>query len=158
SYKFIFIGLLLFLTACQTGESNQHYENKLLIYTSIYPIQYITEQIAGDKAIVESIYPPGVDAHTYEPSSREITKLANGDALYYLGAGMESFAETTANALASQDIAFIELGNHKSLFSSSQTQDRHEQLDLDPHIWLDPLRMIEMGNIIKESLIELSPS
>src|SRR5699024_10804190 len=101
---------------------------------------------------------PGVDAHTYEPSSREITKLANRDALYCLGAGMESFAETTANASASQDISFIELGNHKSLFSSSQTQDRHEQLDLDPHIWLDPLRMIEMGNIIKESLIELSPS
>src|SRR5699024_6333034 len=29
--------------------------------------------------------------------------------------------------------------------------------DLDPHIWFDPLRMIQMGKIIKEELIQLAP-
>lgn len=156
-YHIIFIGILLLLTACQTDGNNKSEKDKLLIYTSVYPIQYVIEEIAGDKADVDSIYPPGVDAHTYEPSSREITELANGDALIYLGAGMESFAETTVDALASQDIDFIELGQYKELFSSTNKTTEHAHGDFDPHIWLDPSRMIEIGDLLKEALTKLSP-
>lgn len=148
------IALLLVLAACQTDEANDRDDDTLLIYTSIYPLAYIMEEIAGDKADVQSIYPPGVDAHTYEPSSREITKMAQADALVYLGAGMESFAETTADALGQQEIDLIELGQDKSLFN---TDGEHADHDLDPHVWLDPLRMIAMGDIILEELKTLSP-
>lgn len=158
-YKVLFLILLICLTACQPNNTDKKNGNKIQLYTSIYPLQYAAEQIAGDKAIVESIYPAGVDAHTYEPSSRDITKLANGDALLFLGAGMEGFAETIANALESQEIDLIELGEDKSIFNAShdEKEDDHSHSDLDPHIWLDPLRMIEIGAKIKEELIRISP-
>lgn len=152
--KLIWLSLLsiLILSACQSEQTNKEETEGLHIYTSIYPIQYIVEEIADEEANVESIYPPGVDAHTYEPSSKEITKLAKGDAFIYLGKEMESFAETTADTLKSQDITLLEIGQNDSLFET-ETADN----DLDPHIWLDPLRMIEMGEMIKEELIELEP-
>jgi zinc transport system substrate-binding protein len=139
------------------------------IYTTLYPIQYAIERIAGDSITVESIYPPGVDAHSYEPSSKDITNIAKSDAFIYLGAGMEAFAETAADALNNQDVALIELGKHEELFHVEESEeanhhaeqnvdhDGHHHGDHDPHIWIDPIRMLEMSNIIKQELINLNP-
>lgn len=123
-----------------------------MIYTSIYPLEYIVQEIAGDKVTVKSIYPPGVDAHTYEPTSKEITELADGDAFIYMGAGMESFSETIAEALKNQDMTFVEIGKQDELFSSDTSSDG---VDVDPHIWLDPMRMIQMAEMITKELSEL---
>ncbi|MEI3611582.1 metal ABC transporter solute-binding protein, Zn/Mn family [Pseudogracilibacillus sp. SO30301A] len=150
--------LVILLAACNS--TNETRNDQLMIYTSIYPIQFVAEEITGDEAVVKSIYPPGVDAHTYEPTSREITEIANGDAFIYLGSGMESFAETAADALQSQEILFIEIGEHEHLFAKDDHDNHghdHDHGDHDPHIWLDPLRMVEIGEIIKNELVSLNP-
>ncbi len=77
----------------------------------------MVERIGGETVYAESVYPPGVDAHTYEPAAREMTAIADGDAFIYLGAGLEGFAETAADALASQDIKLVEIGTNEELFS-----------------------------------------
>ena len=141
--------IFIILTACSSNKNDDD-----IIYTSIYPLEYIVQEIAEDKVDVQSIYPPGVDAHTYEPTSKEITELADGEAFIYLGAGMESFAETIAEALKNQDMEFIEIGQHKELFNSDTSNN---ETDLDPHIWLDPMRMIQMAEIITKELNELQP-
>src|SRR5699024_3893662 len=91
------------LMGCQSNSTSDDNEvaDGLIVYTSIYPIQFLAEKIAGDTAHVTSIYPPGVDAHTYEPTSREVTEIAKSDAFIYLGAGMEGFSETVAQSLSS---------------------------------------------------------
>src|SRR5699024_11397532 len=53
--------------------------------SSDLPLEYIASEIGGEHVHVETIYPPGVDAHTYEPTSKEITSLAKADAFIYLG-------------------------------------------------------------------------
>lgn len=125
----------------------------------MYPIQYATERIGGDTVNVESIYPPGVDAHTYEPTTKEMTNIASSDAFIYLGAGMEAFAESAAGSLKSADVALFELGIHEELFhtENEQVDDGHNYGDHNPHIWLDPIRMIDLAGIIKGKLIELNP-
>src|SRR5699024_1424872 len=142
-----FVFILIILTACNTNKNDD-----AIIYTSIYPLEYIVHEIAEDKVDVQSIYPPGVDAHTYEPTSKEITELADGEAFIYLGAGIEGFAETIAEALKNQDMEFIEIGQNKELFSSDSSND---ETDVDPHIWLDTMRMIQMAEIITKELNEL---
>lgn len=153
---------LFFITACQessTDESSS--EGNLLIYTSVYPLEFIVDEIAKDVATVKSVYPPGVDAHTYEPSSKEITDIARSDAFIYLGAGMESFSESIAESLSAYDILFIEIGQHEQLFLESSHgehhHDDHHHRDFDPHIWLDPLRMIDVAEIVTTQLSELDP-
>ena len=154
-----FILLVVILTACNPNNTEKN-NDTLLIYTSIYPLEYIAEEIAGNKAMIESIYPPGVDAHTYEPTSREITQTADGDAFIYIGAGMESFAETMADALENQALQFIEIGTQEELFKSTtqkHDEDHEHHSDVDPHIWLDPIRMIQMAEIVTSELSELRP-
>lgn len=159
SYVILFIAFAMLITGCQSTSETD--ENK--VYTSIYPIQYIVEEIGGDLITTESVYPPGVDAHSYEPSSRDMTKIAKGDAFIYLGVGMESFAETAADSLENQDVKLVEVAAlDDSLFShginhNDDDHDGHSHGDQDPHVWFDPLRMIQMGELIKDELGTVFP-
>ncbi|SFA90298.1 zinc transport system substrate-binding protein [Lentibacillus halodurans] len=182
NYKPLILLLIsLFIVAgCATTKSETNNGADLTIYTSIYPIQYAVERIGGDSVDAESVYPPGVDAHTYEPSSKEMASIAEGDAFIYLGAGMEGFAETAAQALDSQDAALVEIGANEELFHmdtndhdthdhgdgdhhdeeythEQEENETHHHHDHNPHIWLDPERMMDMASIIKDKLIELNP-
>lgn len=49
--------------------SSEQKENKdtLDIYTTIYPLEDFTKKIGGEYVNVKSVYPPNVEAHTYEP-------------------------------------------------------------------------------------------
>jgi zinc transport system substrate-binding protein len=154
----------------QDNQASTNNDEGLTIYTTIYPIQYAAERIGGETVEAESVFPPGVDAHTYEPATQDMTKIADSDAFFYLGAGMEAFAETAANALESQDVALIEIGQHDELFhtenGTAHSHEEHEHEDEhhghdhgdhNPHIWIDPLRMIDMAAIMKEEMISLKP-
>lgn len=154
----IFIILLFTISACSNNDTEINEEN-LTIKTTLYPLEYIVEEIGGNTIQVETIYPPGVDAHTYEPTSKEITGLAKADAFVYLGAGMEGFADKAASALEKQNVDLIEIGANESLFAHTKdTEDNQEHhSDVDPHIWLDPLRMNEMADILLAELISLAP-
>ncbi|WP_099159977.1 metal ABC transporter solute-binding protein, Zn/Mn family [Virgibacillus ndiopensis] len=159
----LFLSILLTIVIAGCSSSTEDNNTGLTIYTSIYPIQYIAEQIGGDTLNVKSIYPPGVDAHTYEPTTKEMTSIASSDAFIYMGAGMEGFAESAADALQSENVELMELGKNEELFhtekelSEEHADDGHHHGDHDPHIWLDPLRMVDMAEMIKDKLIELNP-
>lgn len=153
--------LALSLTACGTDKNDTDNETNT-IYTTIYPLQFLVDKIAGDSVDVFTVYPPGVDEHTYEPTAKEITEIAEADAFFYIGAGLEAMASTAARALENQAVQLIEVGKHEELFLSDEhhEEDEHEghhHGDLDPHIWLDPLRMIEIGKIVKDELTNLYP-
>lgn len=164
----ITILLLAIVTAgCGSTSSDSNKDADLTVFTTIYPIQYAVERIGGEAVHVQSVYPPGVNAHTYKPTSKEMTTIAEADAFIYLGAGLEGFAETAANALDSQDVKMIELGKHEELFHTDKNhdedsehkdnQDGHTHGSHDPHIWLDPTRMIDMAGLIKGKLIDMNP-
>ncbi|MGY0693289.1 metal ABC transporter substrate-binding protein [Virgibacillus sp. FSP13] len=158
-----FILLSLIIAGCKSSKENSN--EGLTIYTSIYPIQYAVERIGGETVKAKSVYPPGVDAHTYEPTTKVMTSIASSNAFIYLGAGMEGLAESAADALQPEDVQLIELGKHEELFSANDgnkvehhTDDGHHHGDHNPHIWLDPLRMLDMAKLIKEELIQLNPN
>src|SRR5690606_14607724 len=98
---FLCVAMAVLASGCGSAQDANGHDTKLTIYTSVYPLQYIAERITGDIAAVESIYPPGVDAHSYEPSTRDMTKIAESDAFIYLGNQMEPFADAVAEALQS---------------------------------------------------------
>src|SRR5699024_8047654 len=81
----------------------------------------------------------------------ETINIANGDAFIYLGANMEGFVDQLAKTLHQAQVNLIEIGKHPELFETNKGRDK------DPHIWLDPLRMIKMGAIIKNKLIDIYP-
>ncbi|WP_409294705.1 metal ABC transporter solute-binding protein, Zn/Mn family [Peribacillus sp. SCS-26] len=69
--KLVFIiALLLSLVACNTVKSpdntQKKNDEKLLVYTTIYPLQYFTDRIGGNHVTTEKVVPPESDAHSVE--------------------------------------------------------------------------------------------
>lgn len=158
------LGLTVMGSVVSTNASAQ---DTLEIYTTIYPLEFIVGEIGGDTVDVESIIPPGADAHSYEPTMQDMTSYANADAFIYVGGNMEVFSDTIANALTSQSVELIPLNEHGELFEATSHDHDHDHDDHehdhdheegeDPHIWINPTRMIDVADIIKDELIALSP-
>lgn len=144
--------ILLLVTACSANNTNN--KDQEILFTTIYPLEFILDELIGEEIKIQTVYPPGVDAHSYEPTTREMLQIANGVAFFYLGLGMEGFAEKAKTSLKNSEVSFIEIGKHQELFSQF---DAGHQTHYDPHLWFDPLRMIKMADIIKGELTILYP-
>ena len=74
----IFSVLVLFsiITGCSKESADKENEKLLQVYTTVYPLQYFSEQIGGEFVNAKTIYPPGADEHTFEPSQKDMMSLA----------------------------------------------------------------------------------
>lgn len=130
------------------------------IFTTVYPLQFFAERIAGEEAEVESLLPPGSDSHTYEPTSKDVMAIAEADAFIMNGAGLEAYAEKIAEAVKAEDVTVVEAAEGIELNEGDHDHDHgedHDHGDHDPHVWLDPIRSIELAENIKNVLVELKP-
>lgn len=69
------------------------------VYTTVYPLSYFAERIGGEYVNVTSIYPPGTNEHTFEPTQKDMMALADADLFFYIGLGLEGFVENAKNTL-----------------------------------------------------------
>lgn len=172
--SFIFaliLGASIFLTGCKGDNStaNTQNENQLSIYTTVYPLEYMAKQIGGDYVNVSSIYPAGVDEHTFEPTQKDIINIAESDLFYYIGYNLEGFANNVTKTLANENVEMVAIGEKVELDAHEHEEEGHEHEDheheddghdhgsVDPHLWIDPLYAKEMAKHIKDSLIEKMP-
>ncbi|WP_338472779.1 metal ABC transporter substrate-binding protein [Niallia sp. XMNu-256] len=196
SFGFILV-LSIFLVSCNTKQTTTSNENEtetkqrdaaetLKVYTTLYPLEDFTNKIGGKYVDVESIMPAGTDAHTFEPTTRQMMTIAEADAFIYNGLGMEPFAEKMAEALVNEKVKMVEATHgiktiahgeehseeaahaYKELHSeeaheheeeqhSESNPHGHDHGDFDPHVWLDPYRSITLAENIKNTLVELKP-
>ncbi len=154
------------LIACSNEKQETTADGKLVIYTTLYPLEYFANRIGGDDVQAKSIIPPGSDAHSFEPTTRTMTKLAEADLFIYNGAGMEGFAEAAKETLQNEDVTVLESAQGIHLDETQEEHEAHENKeshaghdhgDVNPHIWIDPILAIEQAENIKKTLINLSP-
>ncbi|MBB6445808.1 metal ABC transporter solute-binding protein, Zn/Mn family [Bacillus benzoevorans] len=112
----LFLSLLLsvslFLSGCGEKKTQETKTGgKLTVYTTVYPLQFFTQQIGGDAVKVETIYPPGADEHTFEPTQQDMMKLADADLFIYVGLGLEGFVEKTKESLKNEKVTFLAAGD-----------------------------------------------
>lgn len=180
------LGLILILSGC-TGEKTEESSSKTMVYTTVYPLQYFTEQIGGEAIEVKTIYPPGSDEHTFEPSQKDMMKLADSDLFIFIGLGLEGFVEKAKETLKNENVKMVAAGeniefvhsdvNHDPVHEdehadeaehedehadehgaeSSEEDHDHNHGDIDPHVWLDPLYSKELAESIKDALVEQMP-
>ncbi len=157
----VIIVLILFsglfsLAAGGGGEEFEADSVELRIMTTIAPLGWMAEEIAGDLAEVSIMLPPGGNAHTFEPTPRQMVSLGEADLLLAVGGNLEeNFLKVIGEVLP--DLRVVELNQNLDLipFTSGHDEDEHD--GTDPHVWLSPKNMILMAETIKQSLISLHP-
>ncbi|WP_245823443.1 metal ABC transporter solute-binding protein, Zn/Mn family [Metabacillus halosaccharovorans] len=98
----------------------------LKIYTTLYPLEDFTKKIGGDLVEVENVIPPGADAHTFEPSTKDMVNIAEADGFIYSGVGLETFAETVQESLKDEDVRFINAGEGLELLEGHDEAEHDE--------------------------------
>ncbi|KOP83853.1 metal ABC transporter solute-binding protein, Zn/Mn family [Cytobacillus solani] len=167
--KIIFVFILIIsmlLTAC-TNESKdeQKDSSKLSVYTTVYPLQYFTDRIGGEYVETKTIYPPGADEHSFEPTQKDMTKLADADLFIFVGLGLEGFVEKAKKTLKNEDVTMIGAGENIHFDEvqaheedeHSHEDDGHHHGDIDPHVWIDPLYSKDLAATIKTALTDKMP-
>ncbi|MEH7127039.1 zinc ABC transporter substrate-binding protein [Neobacillus drentensis] len=157
----ILLPLSLLLSACTNSKDQvQKKKEQLTVYTTVFPLQYFTEQIGGKYVNVKTIYPPGADEHTFEPSQKDMMNLADSDLFFYIGLGLEGFVEKAKGTLKNEHVTLIPTAEDLKLpkFDDSH-EEEHDQThkDINPHVWLDPIYSKEMAAVIRDSLIKQMP-
>ena len=189
---FLVTVLALFAAACgdksSTPKQSADKKDKLSVYTTVYPLSYFTERIGGDYVEVSSIYPPGSNEHTFEPTQKDMMKLADADVFFYIGLGLEGFVENAKKTLAKEDVTMVataaQISDEQLAISTGHSHDEEDEADhdhdhdateedhghdhdedeehahgsVDPHVWLSPIISQDLALTIKNTLVEKMPA
>lgn len=162
----LLLPLSLVLSACANEEQAPKDKNQLTIYTTVFPLQYYAERIGGKFVNVETIYPPGADEHTFEPSQKDMMKLADSDLFFYIGLGLEGFVENAKKTLKNENVTLVaaadnlhlsEEGEHHEDEDEEGEHEHEHEHDVNPHVWLDPLYSKDMALVLRDALIKKMP-
>ncbi len=133
------------MTGC-AAEINE----KPVIYTTVYPVEFIVSELIGDNAMVKSIIPAGGDPHSFEPTQQDIRALADSNIYFYLGLHIESMAEDISKALENENVVSVRLVDY---FYETMVDDGID----NEHIWINPLYNIEISKGVSAVLVEEFP-
>lgn len=111
------------------------------IYTTVYPIEYLTEFLYSDYAEVDSIYPNGADVSNYELTEKQLREYAKSDLFIYNGLGNEkNIAKDMINI--NDNLLIIDVSN-----GLNYTYGIEE-------LWMSPNNYLMLAKNIKDYLIE----
>ncbi len=148
----------LFLSSCSKWVQNDNVAQinvKLkTIYTSFYPIFYITKELVWDSVNVVNLVPEWWEPHDYDPNLKTIEELSKWDLVILNGLWLERYEEKLVNTLKNTKIliASENLVNLISLNNNLKKSDWHNHWNVDPHTWLSPKTYIEITNVIIKEL------
>jgi ABC-type Zn uptake system ZnuABC Zn-binding protein ZnuA len=120
----------------------------------------ITQNVAGDRLKVETLMPLGVDPHAFEPSPRDIARIADSTLLVVNGAGFESWLqETLDNAGGQHTVIEAAAGLTARVPAAGEhVESEDEHTAGDPHFWLDPLQVVRYVENIRVGLTQADPA
>ena len=159
--------IILLLSACSDKDSKNDptAKDQISIFTTVYPLQYFAERIGGDAVNVQSIYPPGADEHTFDPTQKDMISLADSDLFFYIGLGLEGFVENAENTMKNEHVKMIATADAitEDMLGAGHDHDHEDEEEenhhstLDPHVWISPVLSDALAYSIKEALIEAAP-
>ena len=135
--SFIIILLSIFLFSGCTTDSMEN----INIYTSVYPIEYVTNELYGNYSTINNMYPQGINPYEYKLTNKQIKDYGNSDLVIYNGLGKE------------KDYIVTMVNNNKKLKIIDST-NRIEYKYSEDEVWINPSNVLMVARNIKEGLKE----
>ena len=143
--------LLLILSSCgQLASPTATTVSNILTTTTF--LADIVRNLVRDRAAVESLPPVGADPHSYQPVPEDVAKISRSTILIINGLEYEQFLTPLLENAG---------GNHMIITASDGLEPlqikEDDQAVNDPHMWLDPNRVVKYVENIRDGLTEADP-
>lgn len=111
------------------------------IVVTVHPLALMIDEIAGNRATVHVLVPPGASPHSFEPKPSDLIKVARADAFLNVGGGLDDWSSRLFETAGSGAMAMtlFELLGRKATAPSHAGHHDHDEGGEDPHLWLDPI-------------------
>ena len=144
---------VLITTACApSGESGAGDATSIVV--GAYPFQFAAERVAGDLAVVTNLLTPGSDGHDLELSPKQVTAVTNADLVVHQSGYQAALDETITQQ---QPARVLDTASFLQLLPATEADDGHDHGAYDPHVWLNPMNLAEIGGQIAAVLAEIDP-
>ncbi|MGW5682509.1 metal ABC transporter substrate-binding protein [Nonomuraea sp. NPDC003754] len=136
--------------------------DKAKVVASFYPLQWLTEQVAGPDATVATLTAPGVEPHDLELTPQQVAEIGGATLTAYVkglqpavdeaveqnGAGKEFDAAAAVRTLPAKEEAA----------EGAEGHDHEHEISYDPHLWLDPSTFAGVATKLGERLAAADPA
>lgn len=159
--------LPLALTACggqdaAVATAGQAARGAAQVAAAFYPLEYVVEAVGGDRVEVEGLTPPGAEPHDLELGARQTARLEDADLLVLLS-GFQPAVDEAAEQLDDRAFDVTSAVDLKDGYEElegetheGEAEGEHEgEAGTDPHVWLDPVLLADVGDAVAERLTEL---
>jgi len=127
---------------------------QITVLASFYPMYEFTKEIGKDKVSVSLLVPPGMEPHDWEPTVKDIQRIQQSDMIVINGFGFEQWVKDVDNVNSETQIVDTSFGIIPIRNNEESTM---EEVDYDPHIWLNPKTIKIQVQNIASSLKEQDP-
>ena len=119
-------------------------DGRTAVVASFFPLADAAEHIGGHHVVVRNLTPPGTEPHDLELSTRSVDEIDRAELAIVLGDDFQPAVEDAADrrngvTLVALDVAGGDL-----------------RAD-DPHVWLDPARMLDIVDAVARRLARVDP-
>jgi zinc transport system substrate-binding protein len=136
----------------------------LQVVTTLFPLYDFARTIAGDKAQVTMLLPPGVEPHTFEPKPEDMIRISRAGLFIYTSKYMEPWAEKIITGIENKTLQVVNAGERVS-YRAGSGHDEHGhnpgeagQKGMDPHVWLDFANASLMVDAILDGFLAADPN
>ena len=137
--KILTLGLVI-ITLLLTGCKSDSMED-IKIYTSVYPIEYVTKELYGQYADIYNMYPQGINPYEYKFTNKQISDFADSDLVIYNGIDNE------------KDLVVKMINKNKDIKIIDATNKIDYTYDMD-ELWINPSNILMIAKNVKEGLQE----
>ncbi|MDR1077985.1 MAG: metal ABC transporter substrate-binding protein [Propionibacteriaceae bacterium] len=130
-------------------------DGRIQVVTTIYPYQFLAQQVGGELVAVTNLTQPGAEPHDLELTARQVSRLAEADLVIYQAGLQPAVDDAMAQTQPRQVIDVMELS--RQVADPLTTADGTQGQAIDPHVWLDPVVMAELARQLADQLSRLQP-
>jgi zinc transport system substrate-binding protein len=151
----VLIPVVVALVAAGCGDDGAAGSEEVVV-AGFYPLAWAAEQVAGEGVEVHDLTPAGAEPHDLEITTDQLDLLERASTVVLLGGGFQPALEEAADdeavlVLDELGIAGAVADEHDAEHAEEDAGDEgdeSEQEALDPHVWLDPLRMADIVDVV----------
>ena len=167
------LALVLALAVAGCGDDSVADPDEVLVVATTTILGDLASAVVGDQGTVEVLMPIGVDAHDFTPSSRQAARIQQADLVLAVGLGLEEGLTSVLEGAEEGGATVLWLAPllaprpfdfevpHEDDDHDEDHDDHedgtHDHGDLDPHIWMDPVRMADAARIVADALDSIRP-
>lgn len=134
----LLFAIIMILPGCSFTKDSME---DITIYTTIYPVRYLIDNLYGEYSTIYSIYPSGIDPKEYELSEKKMKEYASSDLFVFNSLDRDrDFAVDMINE--NKDLKIIDI-------SLGMTYENNIA-----ELWLNPYNYLMMAQNTKNGLLE----